>query len=343
MTVIPIVPQFVPGDIAPQFAQAQGDTWVQRIAASWRQSLSGILETGRLLLAAKEALPHGTFGAMIASELPFGSRTAQILMKVAADPRLLNPNHASLLPPSWMALYEISKLDDTAFDKAIEAKVIRPDMERRDIAQVAKQQRRATCERELSAKQMALPQKKYGVILADPEWDFEPYSRETGMDRSAANHYPTSALLALSARDVASIAADDCVLFEWATAPMLPHALDVMKAWKFEYKSHYIWVKSRGDRLALGTGYWNRNAHELLLIGTKGNIPAPAPGTQQPSIITAPIGEHSAKPEVFLKMIEEYFPNLPKIELNRRGPPREGWDAWGNEAENPSAPTSEQP
>jgi hypothetical protein len=32
-------------------------------------------------------------------------------------------------------------------------------------------------------------------------------------------------------------------------------------------------------------------------------------------------------------MIDEYFPDLPKIELNRRGPPRKGWDAWGAEAE----------
>ena len=29
--------------------------------------------------------------------------------------------------------------------------------------------------------------------------------------------------------------------------------------------------------------------------------------------------EHSAKPEQFLELIEQYFPNLPKIELNRRG------------------------
>jgi len=42
---------------------------------------------------------------------------------------------------------------------------------------------------------------------------------------------------------------------------------------------------------------------------------------------------HSAKPEKFLEMIEEYFPSLPKIELFRRGPPRSGWDAWGNEVE----------
>jgi hypothetical protein len=44
-------------------------------------------------------------------------------------------------------------------------------------------------------------------------------------------------------------------------------------------------------------------------------------------------GEHSAKPECFLEMIERHFPSLPKIELNRRGPARPGWDAWGNESE----------
>jgi N6-adenosine-specific RNA methylase IME4 len=100
-----------------------------------------------------------------------------------------------------------------------------------------------------------------------------------------------------------------------------------MAAWGFEYKSHFAWGKNRD-----GTGYWNRNTHELLLIGTRGNIPAPAPGTQFHSLIMQPVREHSAKPERFLDIIEIYFPNLPKIELNRRGPPRAGWDAWGNEA-----------
>jgi N6-adenosine-specific RNA methylase IME4 len=59
----------------------------------------------------------------------------------------------------------------------------------------------------------------------------------------------------------------------------------------------------------------------------------PAMGHQWPSAITAPRGRHSAKPDIFLEMIEAYYPTVPKIELNRRGPPRLGWDAWGNEVE----------
>ncbi len=192
---------------------------------------------------------------------------------------------------------------------------------------ILKKEVRATREAALAAEQCALPQKKFGVILADPEWRFEPWSRETGLDRAADNHYPTSALEVIAARDVASIAAKDCVLFLWATAPMLPHALVVMAAWGFTYKSHAIWGKDR-----MGNGYWFRNKHELLLVGTRGDVPAPAMGTQWLSLIEGPWAGHSAKPEIFLEMIERYFPRLPKIELNRRGPARPGWSAWGNEA-----------
>lgn len=197
-----------------------------------------------------------------------------------------------------------------------------------------KQAKRAERERSLAARQAALPERRYGVIYADPEWRFEPYSRATGMDRAADNHYPTSELEAIAARPVAEIAAPDCVLFLWATVPMLPEALRVMQAWGFRYRSHVVWRKAeQGGRVVLGTGYWFRNGHELLLVGTRGDVVAPAMGMQFPSIVDAPPMKHSQKPERFAEMIEAYFPTLPKIELNRRGPPRSGWDAWGYEAE----------
>jgi len=191
---------------------------------------------------------------------------------------------------------------------------------------VDKKQRREEREAYLGGIQLALPKKKYGVILADPEWKFKTYSLETGMDRAADNHYPTSETDKICARPVADIAADAAALFLWATVPMLPDAFRVMAAWGFEYKSHCIWKKDR-----IGTGYWFRNQHELLLIGTKGKIPAPAMGTQFPSVIDAPVGKHSQKPDAFYEIIEKYFPTLPKIELNARRA-RAGWDSWGNEA-----------
>jgi hypothetical protein len=108
----------------------------------------------------------------------------------------------------------------------------------------SKGERRADRERELADRIKALPARKFGVIYADPEWRFEPRSRSTGLDRSADNHYPTSSTDEIAMRPVDEIAADDCVLFLWATAPMLPDALRVMAAWGFAYKSQIVWRKA---------------------------------------------------------------------------------------------------
>ena len=191
-----------------------------------------------------------------------------------------------------------------------------------------KQGARTIRERALGLRQQALPERRYGVIYADPEWRFVSRSVETGMDRAPDNHYPTSDLADIAARDVRSIAAEDCVLFLWATMPMLPQALHVLEAWGFAYKSHVVWTKDR-----IGLGYWARERHELLLIGVRGAPPPPAAGTQADSVFDLPRGAHSAKPDAFAQWIGDMFPTLPKIELNRRGPARDGWDAWGNEAE----------
>jgi N6-adenosine-specific RNA methylase IME4 len=188
-----------------------------------------------------------------------------------------------------------------------------------------KRRKRVVKERDLGARQLAHPDKRYGVIYADPPWRFEPYSRVTGMDRAADNHYPTMDVPAICALQIP--AADDCVLFLWATVPMLPEAMAVMVSWGFAYRSHFVWLKQRW-----GTGFWNRNKHELLLVGTRGEVPAPAMGEQFSSVIEAAATEHSAKPAAFAEMIEEMFPSLPAIEMFARGP-RLGWDVWGNEAE----------
>ena len=223
---------------------------------------------------------------------------------------------------------KLGALSELEFEQAIETargaigKVVKAALQNEDKAGT-----RAERERELGAKILAMPNKQYGVIYADPPWRFEPYSRETGMDRAADNHYSTMSLEELKALNPP--AANDCVLFIWATAPMLPEALIVMRNWGFTYKSHVVWIKDR-----LGTGYWYRNKHELLLVGTIGEPPAPAPGTQASSVIEASIGPHSKKPDVFSLMIKQMFPTMPKLDMLARGNAPEGWDFWGNETEN---------
>jgi N6-adenosine-specific RNA methylase IME4 len=79
-------------------------------------------------------------------------------------------------------------------------------------------------------------------------------------------------------------------------------------------------------------GRWFRDRHELLLIGVRGNFPAPAPGTQSHSIFSERKAGRSTKPDFVAAEIERLWPNIPKIEMFRRGAPRPGWGAWGNDA-----------
>lgn len=233
-----------------------------------------------------------------------------------------------------------SRLDTVSFNHH-QAVAALPDDQAREALEWAKdndatyqqlrtrvqQLRRSYREEELATKITALPDKRYGVIYADPPWRLEPYSRETGLNRAADNHYPTMTREEMLDMEVMRTApAKDCVLFCWATVPMLQEALEWMAQYGFEYRSHCAWVKDNA-----GTGYWFRNKHELLLVGVRGDVPAPAPGTQFASVIYAPLGVHSAKPPAFAEMIEEMFPNLPALELFARAP-RLGWDTWGNEA-----------
>jgi N6-adenosine-specific RNA methylase IME4 len=195
----------------------------------------------------------------------------------------------------------------------------------RKARMAGKKRLRAEREVELGAKILALPQKRYGVILADPPWRYT-ISSDCLMSGCAADHYLTSDLETIKALDVPSIVADASVLFLWATGPMLPEAVAVMDAWGFAYKSQMVWVKDR-----IGTGYWLRSRHENLLIGTRGDIPSPSQGTQPDSVFEARRGRHSEKPSIVHEMIERMFPSLPKIELYARAA-RPGWSCWGNEA-----------
>jgi N6-adenosine-specific RNA methylase IME4 len=194
------------------------------------------------------------------------------------------------------------------------------------VKRVRREQReRAMAERTIAASQaLVRTAPLYGVIFADPPWRFEPRSRITGMDRAADNHYGTMPLHEIMALPIP--AARDCVLFLCATAPMLPQALEVMAAWGFAYRTHIVWVKDR-----IGTGYWVRSKHELLLIGTRGDVPAPAPGDQPLSVVFAPVTRHSSKPAAFAELIGRMFPNVPKLEMFARTH-RDGWDMWGDEA-----------
>ena len=72
---------------------------------------------------------------------------------------------------------------------------------------------------------------------------------------------------------VKEIAADDSILFMWATFPNLKEAFDVIDAWGFDYKTvAFVWVKQnkKSDSLFWGMGYWTRSNAEVCLLATRG-------------------------------------------------------------------------
>ena len=84
--------------------------------------------------------------------------------------------------------------------------------------------------------------KKYNVIYADPPWRYEQKS----LQGAAENHYPTMNINDMCALPVGDLADKDCVLFLWATFPMLPEALRLIDAWGFQYKTVASAFQPRG-------------------------------------------------------------------------------------------------
>jgi len=165
-----------------------------------------------------------------------------------------------------------------------------------------------------------LPEGVFDVIYADPPWEY--YTPLRGYPELHYKTMPTEEICKLKVPS-----ADDAVLFLWATNPTLKDALKVMECWGFKYKTNMVWVKDK-----IGTGFYFRAQHELLLLGIKGKMPAPLEENRPPSVIHAPVREHSRKPDEVYALIEKMYPNRKYLELFARPEEkRKGWTYWGLE------------
>ena len=180
------------------------------------------------------------------------------------------------------------------------------------------------------------PAKRYRVILADPPWRFKNYS-EKGEGRNATSHYDCLSLDEIKALPVGDFAAKDCVLFLWATDPLLPAALDLISAWGFTYKTvGFYWAKTNraADMFGLterdffcGLGYWTRANVEQCLLATRGTPQRHAKDVRR--LIISPRREHSRKPDSIYDRIERLVDG-PYLDMFSREK-RPNWDSWGNQ------------
>ncbi len=164
---------------------------------------------------------------------------------------------------------------------------------------------------------------RFNIVYADPPWRYE---HSISTSRDIENQYPTMELEDICALSVGDISMPDSVLFLWATSPKLSEAMKVMEAWGFTYKTCMVWVKDK-----IGMGYYARQQHEILLIGSRGNLPTPEPANRPSSIIYGDRLQHSSKPENVYATIEKMYPEYNKVELFCRNA-RNGWSTWGNQS-----------
>lgn len=171
---------------------------------------------------------------------------------------------------------------------------------------------------------------KFDVLYADPPWDYKGQTQHGGKGTSdtggAAKHYSTVTLADLKRLNVSDLAADNALMFMWSSSPHLDQALELMRAWQFEWLTvGFVWDKQR-----VNPGFYTMSQCEVCLIGRKGELLEPAQTTHQ--LVHELRGEHSAKPETVRKRIEQMFPTHHKLELFARSAVPH-WSVWGNEVE----------
>ena len=138
-------------------------------------------------------------------------------------------------------------------------------------------------------------EEEFNVILFDPSYKYKyPWSV------SKTLHYGELVPNTMPA-------ADDSIIFLWASSSELAEAIEMMQSWGFSYKSNLVWDKKVEGSIG--------SQHELLLIGTKGTFLIPDLINTKQSIYSEASGEHGEKPDYYYQLIEDLFPNGKCLEI----------------------------
>lgn len=206
---------------------------------------------------------------------------------------------------------------------------------------------------------------KAQIIVADPPYAFSDKLSMSDIKRSPESQYKSvldnHAILNLK---VSEISADDAVLALWVPSTLIEFGLECMKAYGFEFKQTWIWVKSKkeplkelkkqvkrllkrkekseellklidnfdlNDCLGFFMGRVFRQTHEVCLIGIRGKVHKSLKNKSQVSVFIGPNPKHSEKPEALQDRLEKMYPDyVNRLELFARRD-RDGWVCKGNE------------
>ncbi len=126
--------------------------------------------------------------------------------------------------------------------------------------------------------------------------------------------------------------APDALLFLWRVSSMPEEGLRIVRAWGFVPKSELVWLKkTKTGKRHFGMGRYVRAEHETCIIAARGKAKDLILSKSVRSVFEGAVGEHSAKPEEFYKIVEQLMPG-PHGELFSRAR-REGWFCFGDEVD----------
>ncbi len=175
-----------------------------------------------------------------------------------------------------------------------------------------------------------LPAQSFDFIMSDPPWRLIDFSEKGDKTKTAAAQYRLMSIEEIKALPVLDLAAPNCLLWLWTTNPMLPQALEVVKAWGFRYSTMGDWVKlTKNGKLAFGTGHRLRNCNEPFIIATRGQ---PRTTRVVRSVIMGQVRAHSQKPEEAYREAERLMPgpHVRRLDMFSRTD-RPLWTAWGDQ------------
>ena len=193
--------------------------------------------------------------------------------------------------------------------------------------------RRPACGAESAGAIMSAPMtsKAFRCIVADPPWKVNrlesPGSKGFGTQenilRSIPLSYPTMTVEDIKAMQIP--ADNDAHLYLWTINAYIEAAYEIARAWGFQPSTLLTWAKAP---MGLGMGGTFCNTTEHCLFARRGHLKAKQ--RIDSTWWNWKRGQHSAKPEAFLDMVESVSPG-PYLELFARRN-RLGWATWGNEA-----------
>jgi hypothetical protein len=113
------------------------EVWVAWVGEAWRKSVEHIILTGQRLAKFRSQFAHGKWEEAIEKNLHLSSSSVHKLIAIGEHKVLSNPSCMKDLPPSWGALYELSRIDDKVLEQKL-GKEVHPGLEVKEAVKLRK-------------------------------------------------------------------------------------------------------------------------------------------------------------------------------------------------------------